>query len=434
MNSKTLKLTNEEKGILDGKRGKTMQKVMKSLVLYGEALEAEKLVDIEWPGHFSIPFAVPGVGPRLELLDELAEAGLRTRFPFTLDPQAPLDFENLFVSGEQKRSFEEMLLDQEAYDKRMLQLGLRDMEAFTCTPYFPEVGNIPEKGKILAWSESSCVVYANSILGARTNRNAAIMDILSNIAGKTPLAGLLTDEGRRAAWRIEIQTSALPNPQLLGAAIGMKVLEDVPYIVGLDRLLGTEIDEAARDFFKEFGAACAAIGAVGLYHVENITPEAVEQGDRLLRPDHKMHCIDDSELKRLMDSYPVMWADKRARPQKCLIGCPHLSLRELEWWGRNINAALVAHSKKRVAVNTVLCAAPQVLEEFKADEEHCRNLKNAGVRLSPTCIEAYMNNHLCSREAVITNSNKLRAFTPARMFLDEELVEIIVTGEIRGED
>jgi hypothetical protein len=129
-----------------------------------------------------------------------------------------------------------------------------------------------------------------------------------------------------------------------------------------------------------------------------------------------------------------MWSDRNAKPQKCLIGCPHLSLRELEWWDRNIHAALDARHKSRVEVNTVLCAAPQVLAKFKADEERYEKLKRAGVRLSPTCIEAYMNDQLCAREAVVTNSNKLRAFTPARMFLDEDLVEIIVTGEIKEEE
>ena len=150
--------------------------------------------------------------------------------------------------------------------------------------------------------------------------------------------------------------------------------------------------------------------------------------------DHRIYHIDDNELVSLMDSYPVMWLDKGSKPQKCLIGCPHLSLRELQWWGQNIHAALEAHGKKRVEVNTVLCAAPQVLEKFKSDWNRYEELKNAGVRLSPTCIEAYMNDQLCGREAVITNSNKLRAFTPARMFHDKDLVEIIVTGEIREED
>ena len=83
---------------------------------------------------------------------------------------------------------------------------------------------------------------------------------------------------------------------------------------------------------------------------------------------------------------------------------------------------------------TVLCAAPQVLDKFKADAKRYTNLKNAGVRLSATCIEAYMNDQLCAREPVITNSNKFRTFTPARMFLDNELLEVLVTGEIREEN
>ncbi|HUT71089.1 MAG TPA: aconitase X [Desulfatiglandales bacterium] len=430
MKDPAMKLTQEERDILEGNQGLILQKVMRTLILYGEALSAEKFVDIEGPGHFSIPFALPGVGPRLEMLDELAEAGLKTKYPFTLDPKAPLDFENLFLRREQEQAFDEMFRNQGPYDRRMLQLGLRDEDAYTCTPYLPEVGNIAPKGTILAWSESSCVVYANSVLGARTNRNAAIMDILSNIAGKTPLAGLLTDQGRRATWRVEVDTSQMPNPQLLGAAIGMKVLEDVPYVVGLDRFLDTEINETTRDYLKEMGAACAAIGAVGLYHVEHITPEAIDHGANLLRHGHRNYHIDDEELRSLMDSYPVMWTEKGAKPEKCLIGCPHLSLRELKWWACQIPAALEAHHKDRLAVDTVLCAAPQVLQEFKAEEQGYERLRSAGVKLSGTCPEAYMDNQLCARDAVITNSNKLRAFTTARMFLDEDLLEVIVTGEI----
>lgn len=81
-----MNLTQEERDILDGKEGAVFKKVMQTLVLYGEALEAEKFADIEGGGHFSIPFALSGVGPRLEMLDELAEAGIKTTYPFTLDP------------------------------------------------------------------------------------------------------------------------------------------------------------------------------------------------------------------------------------------------------------------------------------------------------------------------------------------------------------
>ena len=301
-----IKLTQEEQGILQGKQGPTMQRVMKTVVLYGEALGAERLVDIEGNGHFVISWATPGIAPSLEMLEELVTTGLKTKYPFTLDPKAPLDFENLSLRPEQERLLEKLYRDQGRYDDRMLQLGLRDTDAYTCNPYQAEVGNIPKRDTILAWSESACVIFANSVLGARTNRNGAIIDLLTNIVGKTPLADLLTDEGRRATWLVDVKTAQLPNPQLLGAAIGRKVLADVPFIVGLDRFLGSGLSEETLDYLHEMGAACATYGAVGLYHAENITPEAVDQGTELLVPDHTTYVIDDQELQDLLSSYPVL--------------------------------------------------------------------------------------------------------------------------------
>jgi predicted aconitase len=426
-----MNLTREEKSILEGKHGPTLQKVMRTLVLYGEALEAEKLVDIEWDGHFSIPSSLPGLGPRLEILDELAIAGLKTKFSFTLDPRSPglADFENLSLSPAQERIFVEMMEDQPVYDKLMLLLGLRHEDDYTCTPYLPEVNNIPPRDAILAWSESSCVVFANSVLGARTNRNSSIMDILSNIAGKTPLTGFLTDEGRQATWHVEIRSSRKPDPQLMGALIGKTVQEDVPYIVGLDRFLNPELDDETRDYLKEMGATCAAIGAVGLYHVENITPEAKELGIGLLNPDHRTYVIDDRELEAMLMSYPVMWSDRNAKPRKCLIGCPHLSLRELYSWANNIHKALKAEGKRQLEVTTIICAAPQILRKFKADKGAFERLKRTGTKLSEICPEGYMGNQICAQEAVITNSNKLRAFTSARFFPDCDLIKVMVSGK-----
>ena len=215
-----INLTQEEEDILHGKQGQTMQKIMETLVLYGEVLNAEKLVEIEGNGHLVICWPIPGISPPMEMLDEFVDCGLQTKFPFTLDPKAPLDFENLHLKAWQEQVLSEIYKDQEQYEQKMLQLGLRDKSAFTCNPYLPEVGNVPKRGTVLAWSESACVIFANSVLGARTNRNGAIIDLLSNIAGKTPLTGLLTDEGRRATWLIQVATSKLPFPSLLGAAIG----------------------------------------------------------------------------------------------------------------------------------------------------------------------------------------------------------------------
>jgi hypothetical protein len=130
-----MKLSKEEQGILDGRQGPILQKVMRTLVTYGQVLGAERFVEIEGEGHFAIPSATPGVGPRLEMLDELVEAGLRTKYPFTLDPRPPLDFENLGLTPEQEQTFEQIYRNQVRYDERMLQLGLRDTEAYERLAY-----------------------------------------------------------------------------------------------------------------------------------------------------------------------------------------------------------------------------------------------------------------------------------------------------------
>jgi predicted aconitase len=428
-----IKLTEQEWDILHGKHGPTLQKVLNTVVLYGEALAAERLLDITGVGHFAIPWCTPGIAPPLEMLDELVAAGLKTKHPFTLDPRAPLDFENLSLRPEQERTLEHMYRDQARYDERMLQLGLRDRDAYTCSPCLPEVGNVPKRGTVLAWSESSCVIFANSVLGARSNRNGAIMDLLSNIVGKTPLAGLLTDEGRRATWLVEVETTRLPHPQLLGAAIGTKVMEDVPLIVGLDRFVDSRLSEETLDYLREMGAACATYGAVGLYHVENMTPEAVDWGTDLLVPDHATYIIDDQELQALRASYPVMWADGEARPERCLIGCPHLSLRQLRWWANTIHEALQDGKQNRLAVQTIIFAAPQVLQKFKGDIEAYERLRRAGVSFSAACAETLFEGDVSAGTAIITNSNKLRAYSAARFFPDEELVKILVSGEVRRE-
>ncbi len=426
-----MKLTSEEKEILNGKQGPVMQRIMETLVSYGDILNADRLLDIEGNGHFSISGSTPGVDAPVELLEELVEAGLTTKFPFTLDPREPLDFRNLGITPEQELEFKRMFKDNGRAQTSMKKLGLQNHDAYTCSPYVFEEGNIPKRGDVLAWSESSCVVYANSALGARTNRNAAILDLLSNIAGKTPEFGLLTEEGRKANWKVEVRTEKLPNPQLLGAAIGNKVQDGIPYISGLRKFLGDGISESTRDYLKEMGAACAAIGAVALYHIEWITPEAIDFQNDLLQGDHKTYQITDEILAQLIASYPVMWKDPNALPQKAMIGCPHLSLRELHEWTDRITTSLQAHNRDKLAVETILVAPPKVLRHFRHDTpEAFERLSATGARLSGTCLESYMNNSLCGNEAVLTNSNKLRTFTNARLILDAQLAEIIATGKI----
>jgi len=321
---------------------------------------------------------------------------------------------------------------QDYYEQLLTKLGLRDNQAFTCNPYQPEVGNIPDRGTILAWSESACAIFANSVLGARTNRNGAIMDLLSNIAGKTPLAGLVTNEGRRASWLVEIKTAELPNPQLLGAAIGRQVQAGVPYIVGLDRFLNPSLDSFTIDYLQDMGAMCATYGAVGLFHAENITPEAIDYGRDLLKTGYRTFGVDQEELSNLSDSFPRLWHDENSVPEKCFIGCPHISLRQLYWWAEAIQQKLKNVGKEQVAVETILCSAPQILEKFMDDKKAYDWLENAGVKLSSCCCETIFETGLKAGHPVITNSNKLRAYSSARFLPDNQLLQVLVTGELNG--
>ena len=274
------------------------------------------------------------------------------------------------------------------------------------------------------------MVYANSVLGARCNRNSGMLELMGSIAGFVPEFGLLTDEGRKAHWLVEVKCTRRPEAQLLGSAIGMKVMEDVPYVRGLDAWLGTELNDENRAYLKDFGAATASNGAVGLYHVEHLTPEAKQQGEALLREGYRTYVIDDAELERVKRSYPVIWKDPAAAPQLCFVGCPHLTLEQLKDWTAKLTDALRAQNRLQVSVPTVFTAAPAVLDAFKDTVEGYK-LQSMGVILSYICPLMYMNNPLCKKKAVITNSNKLRTYTSARYYTDAEILDILTGKEGR---
>ena len=422
-----MKLTKEQQEILDGKKGETLAKVMKTLVMYGDAFEADKLVPITSNyNHLVTSFGLKVMSPVYDLMQQLLDAGVTSGQKFTVDPR-PLD-KNVPANCLQKLVFNKfMYTKQDFYEKQLKELGLLHENGFTCASYMDEVGNKPNKGDILSWAESSAVVYANSVLGARCNRNSGIIDIMGSIVGYVPHFGLLTDEGRKATWVVKVETTKRPEAQLLGSAIGMKVMEDVPYIIGLDKWLGNELNEDATSYLKDFGAATASNGAVGLYHVDNLTPEAKELGKNLIVKGAKEYVIDDEELERVKREYPVIWKNINAKPKLCFVGCPHLSLQQLKDWTVKIEEELKKNGKKKVTIKTVFTTAPSVLEVFEKTE-YAKRLKDTGVVLSYICPLMYMNNPLCKKMPVITSSNKLRTYTTARYYTSEEILHAITGG------
>ena len=421
-------LTKEQQAILDGEKGETLARVMKTLVMYGDAFEAEKLVPITSKyNHLVTSFGLKVMSPVYDLMQQLLDAGVASGQKFSVDPR-PLD-KNVPANLLQKLVFNKfMYTKQDFYEGQLNRLGLMDKDAFSCTCYMDEVGNKPQKGDVLSWAESSAVVYANSVLGARCNRNSGIIDIMGSIVGYVPYFGLLTDEGRKATWVVRVQTTKKPEAQLLGSAIGMRVMEDVPYVVGLDKWLGNELNDSACAYLKDFGAATASNGAVGLYHIANLTPEAKELGESLIADGAREYIIDDAELERVKNNYPVIWKNPDAKPKLCFVGCPHLSLEQLKSWTEKIETGLKKSGKNKVTVNTVFTAAPAVLESFEKTEYAAR-LKATGVITSYICPLMYMNNPLCKKLPVITSSNKLRTYSSARYYTDEEILEIITGGK-----
>lgn len=422
-----MQLTELQQQILNGEKGETLAKVMKTMVMYGEAFEAEKLVPITSNyNHLVTSFGLKVMAPVYDLMQQLLDAGVMSGQKFSVDPR-PLD-KNVPASFLQNFVFQKfMYTKQDFYEEQLHKLGLIDDNAFTCACYLDEVGNKPKKGDVLSWAESSAVVYANSVLGARCNRNSGIIDIMGSIVGYVPYFGLLTDEGRKATWVIKIETTKKPEAQLLGSAIGMKVMEDVPYIVGLDKWLGTELDDAACTYLKDFGAATASNGAVGLYHVANLTPEAVELGESLIVEGAREYVIDDAELERVKNNYPVIWKNPDAKPKLCFMGCPHMSLQQLKDWTDKVEASLKEHGNEKVVIPTVFTAPKAVLAEFEKTE-YAPRLKATGVITSYICPLMYMNNPLCKTMPVITSSNKLRTYTSARYYTDDEILLAITKG------
>ena len=421
-----MKLTPEQQAMLNGEKGETMAKVVKTLVMYGDTFGAERMVPISSKyGHTVIIFGLKVMKPVYDLYQEIIDAGLVSGQKFTADPK-PLD-KHVPSSLIEDLVFKKFMYTyQDSYEQQLRQLGITNDDDYTCTCYLDQVGNKPGKGEVLSWAESSAVVYANSVLGARCNRNSGMIELMGSIAGFVPEFGLLLDENRKATWIVELKCSKKPDAQLLGSAIGMKVMEEVPYVKGLDKWLGTTLDEEACTYLKDFGAATASNGAVGLYHIENLTPEAVEQGESIIAEGAKTYVIDDAELERVKANYPVIWKNPDAEPQLCFVGCPHMTLRQLIDWTTAVGTELNKNGLKKVTVPTVFTASTPVIKEFEKTPYY-KQLKRQGIILSYICPLMYMNNPLCKKKAVITSSNKLRTYTSARYYTEAEILHTITT-------
>ena len=166
---------------------------------------------------------------------------------------------------------------------------------------------------------------------------------------------------------------------------------------------------------------------MGLYHIAGLTPEAKELGEALIAEGAQEYIIDDAELQRVQDNYPVMWKNKDAKPKLCFVGCPHLSMQQLIDWTENVERELKKNGLSKVTIPTVFTTAPAVKKEFEKTE-YAKRLEATGVILSYICPLMYMNNPLAGKMPVITCSNKLRTYTTARFYTEDEILVKITKG------
>jgi predicted aconitase len=423
-----MRLTQEEQDILEGKQGEVMAKVMRTVVRYGEVFGAERMLPLDRPIHVVTSMGMAGLDAVFDMMDELIAAGIKTKLPFTADPK-PYDFEALPYHEDIKRSLLALYANQGRYETQLKELGMKGDEYYSCTAaYLPELGTPPKEGDILSWAESSAAVYANSVIGARTNRNSGIIELFGGIVNRAPEFGYLTNEGRRATWLVELKTETLPNAQLLGSAIGIRVVGDVPFIVGLDRFLGSAVTDHVRGYLKDLGAAAASNGAVGMFYVENLTPEAKKQGRAALKEGYQTYMIDDQVLSDTMANYPILWKDLGIEASICVVGCPHLSLMQIYEVYEKVAEELKNAGKDKVRMRTVLTAAPGAIAKFKADQPTFTNFTRIGLSLSHACPVMHMNSSVAASYPMMTSSNKLRTYSTARFFLDDEIVRRLVYG------
>lgn len=424
-----MSLTPEQQEILDGKQGEVQAQMLESIVRLGDMFEAPRLAKVTYQeGHLVSSFGISLLVALYPLMDKLIAAGVKAPKGFTVDPR-PCDFANVKTNALERLVFNKIIYGkQKSYEEQLQKLGLVSKDAFTCTCYLPEVGNTPKEGDVLSWAESSAVVFANSVLGARCNRNSGVMDLFGTIMGYVPEFGFLTDEGRKADYKIVLKTTKIPEAQILGSAIGIKVQEKVPYVEGLDKYLKDLPDPATVAYLKDFGAATASNGAVGLYHIAGITPEAKQLGEKLLKDSVQTYVIDDAEIERVYKNYPILWKNKDKIGNRCFIGCPHLTYQQLIDWTNKISGELARKGHKKVVVPTVLTTSPAVAEKFRKTPDY-QKLIATGATLSSICPLMYADSPLSSMHRLMTNSNKLRTYSSARYYKDAEVLSIITGKE-----
>jgi predicted aconitase len=405
--SDALRLAPEEQAMLAGEAGPGVQRALEIVVALGRIYGAADLVPIASAQVSGVSYKNLG-DAGLQFLQEWAAQGAQTRVPTTLNP-AGMDLVAWRELGFAESFAQQQHLVIEAY----AALGVRP--TCTCTPYL--VGTVPQEGQHIAWAESSAVSYANSVCGARTNREGGPSALAAAIAGRTARYGLHLEENRLATVIVDVRCPVRSEADLgaLGYLVGHQVKNRVPYFRFWESWTGHRV-------LNTLGAAMAASGAVALYHIEGVTAEATAAN--VIGPNASNLVVDD-----LAPGYGAL--DGSAEDVDLVsLGCPHASLADLE--------AIAGYLAGRQVQATLWITTARATREAAEAEGWVAQIEEAGGRVvADTCMVVAPVASLGFR-TMATNSAKMAFYAPAHSGLGvrfgamEKCLEAAVSGRWPG--
>lgn len=414
-----MRLTDEEKSALDGALGEPLRIATQVLVKLGESYGAERLIPIASAHLVACSYQIAGEAG-IDIYSRLVEAGAKVKVPTTLDPGS-IDF----VRWDTFRTPEDYAGRQIKIAELLEAMGV--MPTWTCTPYYAL--NVPRFGQHVGWSESSAVVFVNSVIGARTNRLAAYVDLCAALTGKVPYFGLHITENRKGQVLIDVAEETGSRMEdddfaALGYFMGGRVGDLVPVIRG--------ISDASFDQLKLLGAGAASTGSVALYHIVGITPEARTLEDAF-QGDTWQEAIPFG-IKELEETRERMCTFREGQVDVVGLGCPHASIPQIEKYIRLLDGRKVhAGTELWVCMN-------EMVEDIARKMGYIEKLEASGARImTGTCLndcplDAWQFRHL------VTDSPKFAYYTPTTVGSDchftstERSVEAAVAGRIGGDD
>jgi hypothetical protein len=305
-------LTNAEERLLSGESGEVIERMFRLLVSLGEIYGADRMIPVGSAQVAGVSYKSIG-DPGVEFLEDYANKGAVAKIVTFLNP-AGMDIEDWQELNVSPAFAEKQLRIMNAFKK----MGI--VVSATCTPYL--AGNLPRFAEHIAWSESSAISFSNSVIGARTNREGGPSALAAALCGVTPNYGLHLTENRKPGVLVDVSARLEDSADFgaLGYVVGKKIKNNIPYFQG--------ITDADTDQLKALGAAMAASGAVALYHIESLTPEA-----HLMKTEG-LEKVSVSE-KDLQDTFSKLSTGNE--PDIVILGCPHSSLKEIMTISRKLD-------------------------------------------------------------------------------------------------